>query len=91
MKITTTGTIDLPAITRVQDTSAATDPSTAGAQTEPALQSAVLRPALEAMRDMPDIDQAKVQALRDALAKGDLPFDASKLAGLVQRFHGSSK
>jgi negative regulator of flagellin synthesis FlgM len=41
------------------------------------LQSAVLQPALA--------------ALRDALAKGELPFDANKLAGLIQRFHGSDK
>jgi negative regulator of flagellin synthesis FlgM len=27
--------------------------------------------------------------LRDALAKGELPFDPAKLAGLIQRFHGS--
>jgi negative regulator of flagellin synthesis FlgM len=40
---------------------------------------------------MPDIDHAKVAALRDALAKGELPFDANKLAGLIQRFHGSDK
>lgn len=55
------------------------------------LQSAVLQPALAAMQDMPEIDQAKVAELRDALAKGELPFDANKLAGLIQRFHGSDK
>jgi negative regulator of flagellin synthesis FlgM len=55
------------------------------------LQSAVLQPALAALREMPEIDQAKVAALRDALAKGELPFDANKLAGLIQRFHGSDK
>jgi negative regulator of flagellin synthesis FlgM len=27
--------------------------------------------------------------LRDALSKGELPFDPAKLAGLIQRFHGS--
>ena len=53
------------------------------------LQSAVMQPALAAMREMPDIDQEKVDMLRDALAKGELPFDAGKLAGLIQRFHGS--
>ena len=53
-----------------------------------ALQSAVLQPAAAALREMPEIDQAKVDALRDALAKGALPFDAGKLAGLIQRFHG---
>lgn len=51
------------------------------------LQSAVLRPALDALREMPEIDQAKVEALRDALARGELPFDAGKLAGLIERFH----
>jgi UDP-glucose 6-dehydrogenase len=38
-----------------------------------------------------DLDQEKVDMLRDALAKGELPFDPAKLAGLIQRFHGSEK
>jgi len=53
-----------------------------------ALQSAVLQPALAALREMPDIDLDRVAALRDALAKGEVPFDAAKLAGLIERFHG---
>lgn len=53
------------------------------------LQSAVLQPAMAALRAMPDIDHEKVAMLRDALAKGELPFDPSKIAGLIQRFHGS--
>lgn len=52
------------------------------------LQSAVLGPALAAMAQMPEIDHAKVAELRDAIARGDLQFDATKLAGLIQRFHG---
>jgi negative regulator of flagellin synthesis FlgM len=60
----------------------------APASTPAPLQSAVMQPALAALRDMPDIDHAKVAALRDALAKGELPFDAAKLAGLIARFHG---
>lgn len=52
------------------------------------LQSAVLGPALAAMAQMPEIDHAKVAELRDAIARGDLQFDAGKLAGLIQRFHG---
>ena len=55
------------------------------------LQSAVLQPALQAMKDMPEIDQERVDMLRDALAKGELPFDPAKLAGLIQRFHGSER
>lgn len=53
------------------------------------MQSAVMQPALASMRDMPEIDHAKVAALRDALARGELPFNAAKLAGLIERFHGS--
>jgi negative regulator of flagellin synthesis FlgM len=54
----------------------------------PALQSEVLQPALAALRAMPEIDHARVAQLRDALAKGELPFDPARLAGLIQRFHG---
>jgi len=55
------------------------------------LQSAVLQPAMQAMKDMPEIDHERVAQLRDALAKGELPFDAGKLAGLIQRFHRGEK
>lgn len=53
-----------------------------------ALESAVLQPAQSALRALPDFDAARVAELRDALAKGELPFDAGRLAGLIQRFHG---
>ena len=53
------------------------------------LESAVLQPAQNALRALPDFDSARVAELRDALAKGELPFDAGRLAGLIQRFHGS--
>lgn len=52
------------------------------------LQSAVMGPALAALAAMPEIDHAKVAELRDAIARGDLHFDAGKLAGLIQRYHG---
>lgn len=55
------------------------------------LQSKTLAPALEALRALPDVDLARVAALRDALAKGELPFDAARLAGLIQRFHGGQR
>lgn len=57
----------------------------------PALQSDVLQPAAEALRAMPDFDAARVAELRDALAKGELPFDPGRLAGLIQRFHGGGR
>jgi negative regulator of flagellin synthesis FlgM len=88
-----TSTPDGLAVQRVAD-SAPADGAEAAAAPAPApapLQSAVMQPALQAMREMPEIDQEKVDMLRDALAKGELPFDAAKLAGLIQRFHGSEK
>ena len=63
---------------------AVTPGSAAGEQ----MQSAVLQPAMAARRAMPESDHERVAMLRDALAKGELPFDPSKLAGLIQRFHG---
>ena len=54
-----------------------------------ALESAVLKPAQSALKALPDFDAEKVAELRDALSKGELPFDAGRLAGLIQRFHGS--
>jgi negative regulator of flagellin synthesis FlgM len=54
-----------------------------------ALESSVLQPAQSALKALPDFDTEKVAELRDALAKGELPFDAGRLAGLIQRFHGS--
>ena len=53
-----------------------------------ALQSEVLKPAAEAMQAMPDFDAARVAELRDQLARGELPFDPARLAGLIQKFHG---
>lgn len=89
MRISTgTGPIDTLSVRRVAQAEAASEAGAAAAA-PPALQSAVLQPALAAMRAMPDIDHQKVAALRDALAKGELPFDPAKLAGLIQRFHGN--
>jgi negative regulator of flagellin synthesis FlgM len=81
------------AVQQVADTAAA-DGAEAAAAPAPSpapLQSAVMQPALQAMREMPEIDQEKIDMLRDALAKGELPFDPAKLAGLIQRFHGSEQ
>jgi negative regulator of flagellin synthesis FlgM len=85
-----TSTADGLAVQRVADSAPADGAEAAAPAPSPApLQSAVLQPALQAMRAMPEIDQEKVDLLRDALAKGELPFDPAKLAGLIQRFHGS--
>ena len=54
-----------------------------------AAESAVLKPAREALAALPDqIDAARVAELRDALARGEIKFDAGRLAALIQRYHG---
>lgn len=68
-------------------TAPAPAPAPAAAAAAP-LQAETLQPAKDAMAAMPDIDHARVAELRDLLAKGELPFDAGRLAGLIQRFHG---
>ena len=50
-------------------------------------ESAALDAALASIRDLPEVDQAKVATLRDQLTAGDIPFDASKLASLIDRYH----
>ena len=70
-------------------TTATTAPA-AGNASAP-LQAETLAPAMEALRALPDFDHARVAELRDALAKGELPFDPARLAGLITRFHGGAK
>lgn len=90
MKITGTGAPAMtPAIGGATSAAApAPAPSLAAGSSAAPLQSEVLQPAAQALRAMPDFDAARVAELRDALAKGELPFDPSRLAGLIQRFHG---
>ena len=90
MKITGTGApVMTPAIGGVASAPATAAAVAAGSvSSSSALQSDVLQPAAQALRALPDFDAARVAELRDALAKGELPFDASRLAGLIQRFHG---
>lgn len=52
------------------------------------LASSALEPAKAALAALPEVDGAKVAALREALARGEISFDANRLAGLIQRFHG---
>lgn len=89
--ITSTVNIGTQAVT--VSTPAETAPSAAASArgAAPALQSEVLQPAAQALRAMPDFDAARVAELRDALAKGELPFDPGRLAGLIQRFHGGGR
>lgn len=85
------GTQPLAVAAPVAAPAEAADAPAAARSAAPALQSAVLQPAAEALRAMPDFDAARVAELRDALAKGELPFDPGRLAGLIQRFHGGGR
>jgi negative regulator of flagellin synthesis FlgM len=87
MKITGASTPAVTLTPQAGNTTAAAAPAPAVAAST--LESAVLQPAQNALRALPDFDAAKVAELRDALAKGELPFDSGRLAGLIQRFHGS--
>ncbi|WP_242539674.1 flagellar biosynthesis anti-sigma factor FlgM [Trinickia mobilis] len=42
-------------------------------------------------REARAFDAGRVAELRAALAEGRIEFDAAKLAGLIQRYHGSKK
>ncbi len=89
MKITSVSTPSIQV--SPQAGAAAPAPAATAAASDAALESAVLQPAQAALRALPDFDAARVSELRDALAKGELPFDAGRLAGLIQRFHGGGK
>ena len=70
-----------------------TDAASAGAAsvatTPAALASGVMQPAMDALRGMSDVDAARVAEIREALARGEIRFDAGKLASLITRYHGS--
>jgi negative regulator of flagellin synthesis FlgM len=82
------GTPGVAPVPTVTETAPAEAPKSAAPAAGEALQSAVLQPAVKALAEMPDFDHEKVAMLRDALAKGELPFNPGKLAGMIQRFHG---
>jgi negative regulator of flagellin synthesis FlgM len=49
-----------------------------------------IKAAHAAFSQAPEIDAARVAEIKAALAAGELPFDAGKLARLVIRHHGGS-
>lgn len=59
------------------------------ATTPAALASGVMQPAMDALRGLSDVDTARVAEIREALARGEIRFDAGKLANLITRYHGS--
>lgn len=81
----TPGVTQVP--TRADGAAAATEATTTAQAAVTELQSAVLQPALDAVREMPDIDQAKVNAIRDAIARGEISFNPARLAAVIERYH----
>ncbi|NDV12787.1 flagellar biosynthesis anti-sigma factor FlgM [Crenobacter caeni] len=59
--------------------------SAASAQTP---EGARLARAREALREAPEVDLERVEAVRAAIARGEVRFDAERLAGLIEQFHG---
>ncbi|GAB7539405.1 flagellar biosynthesis anti-sigma factor FlgM [Burkholderia sp. 22PA0099] len=51
----------------------------------------LMKAAHAAQRAMPAIDTARVEQIRAALAAGEMPFDAGRLAAVISRFHGGSR
>jgi negative regulator of flagellin synthesis FlgM len=88
MKITGAST---PSLTPGAPAAAAPAPAEVPAPAAAPLQSELLQPARQALAALPDFDAARVAELRDALAKGELPFDPARLAGLIERFHGGGQ
>ncbi|WP_430433432.1 flagellar biosynthesis anti-sigma factor FlgM [Methyloversatilis sp.] len=89
MRITGSGAAGVNAPGSVSGNGPAEAPQAVAPASPAKLQSLTLQPAMEAMRALPEIDHARIDALREALARGEVPFDADKLAGLIERFHGS--
>ncbi|UTH73159.1 flagellar biosynthesis anti-sigma factor FlgM [Chromobacterium sp. IIBBL 290-4] len=40
------------------------------------------------IQSLPEIDLDKVESVRAALARGEVRFDAERLAGLIEQYHG---
>ncbi|MCD0492715.1 flagellar biosynthesis anti-sigma factor FlgM [Chromobacterium violaceum] len=45
-------------------------------------------PLAASLRAMPEVDQSRVDEIRAALARGEVRFDAQRLAGLIEQYHG---
>ncbi|MBK1616483.1 flagellar biosynthesis anti-sigma factor FlgM [Rubrivivax gelatinosus] len=91
MKIVSNGGITPAAPVAASERIEAATPAAPTAQAvvaEAPLASEVLKPAAAALAAMPEIDEARVAELRDAIARGEIGFDAGKLAGLILRYHG---
>jgi negative regulator of flagellin synthesis FlgM len=79
------------AVTAVAPAAEIRTPPTTAVNGSARLQSSVLRPAMAALKQLPEIDQDKVAALKTALERGELPVNPAKLAALIERYHRSGR
>lgn len=87
MRICNTGPTTMPAAEAASAGHETKTSAPAAGVTVSARQSALLQPAKEALREMPEIDLAKVTALREALARGEIGLDTERLAEMIERYH----
>jgi negative regulator of flagellin synthesis FlgM len=67
---------------------AAQAPATPAAPAGLGANTAAVREAQAALASMDPIDHARVAEIRAAMERGEIRFDADKLASLMQRHHG---
>lgn len=48
-----------------------------------------MAPAVAELRALPDIDMKRVEEVRAAMARGEVRFDAARLADAVEQYHRS--
>lgn len=89
MKINSTGTPPLAPLPAATPAAVASGPAPTPDSGGSTPQSALLQTARAQLQEMPQIDQARVAEVRAALERGEIAFDAAKLAGLITRYHGS--
>ncbi|GBG14237.1 uncharacterized protein NMK_1802 [Novimethylophilus kurashikiensis] len=54
---------------------------------EASMQSAILSPAAAELDKLPEVDLGRVAEIKAALSRGEINFNASKLATLIERYH----
>jgi negative regulator of flagellin synthesis FlgM len=88
MKITSTGTPATTPAAPAAPAPAATVPQAAQASGGASAAGTLLAAARAQLQQMPEVDAARVAEIRAALERGEIGFDAAKLAQLIERYHG---
>jgi negative regulator of flagellin synthesis FlgM len=51
------------------------------------MQSSILHPAAAELAKLPDVDLERIAEIKAALSRGEINFNPSKLATLIERYH----